>query len=95
MSVYEDDLIEEIADWREHAVEQRKRIEELEQIVDACEAANLKHLQRIDKMESLVKQMWAGIDGVLKDEVTMPYLHMGATDMVRKMKDLDLWEVSE
>ena len=36
----------------------RERADMLEQVVDACEAANLKHLQHIDKLEDLCRDLW-------------------------------------
>ena len=33
----------------------RERADMLEQVVDACEAANLKHLQRIERLEETMK----------------------------------------
>ena len=43
---------------REQYIEGKTTLNEVFAILDACEAANLKHLQRIEKLEDLCRDMW-------------------------------------
>ena len=52
---------------RDEYIEGKTTLKEVFAVLDACEAANLKHLERIEQLEELCRDMWkkAHFDGHL------------------------------
>lgn len=50
-----------MTDARTAAYEYEQRIDELTQVLDACEAANLQHLKRIAELEELCRDMYTAL----------------------------------
>ena len=54
---------------REQYIEGKTTLNEVFAILDACEAANLKHLQRIEQLETLCRDMYKLTDWVTPEEL--------------------------
>ena len=63
------------------------REQELEQVLDACEAANMKHLQRIEELEQLCRDLYCFVD------IRMWRFWQG-DNLDERMDELGLLEVS-
>lgn len=48
---------------REEYIQGKTTLKEVFAVLDACEAANLKHLERIAKLEELCHEMWWDFEG--------------------------------
>lgn len=68
---------EALANWR------RDKIEELTDIIDSCEAANAKHLSRIDHLEAIYWKMWRENEELKQLCLDMYKVYCQGTDWAR------------
>ena len=72
---------------REQYIEGKTTLNEVFAILEACEAANLKHLQRIEQLEELCRDMYQDIDKAYHDHMNW---YSDPADYTDRMEQLGL-----